>query len=159
MSPIFNVAKANHQDQAPLTELWLSLYHYHRTHQPSLVKSPQRDEIVAELSGYLLNPECYIFIATIEEQAVGFVTGQLCQIISPLSKPHTIGSIDHWYVSDEWRGMGIGSALLDRIENEFADHGIARLVVEVWDFNQSALKTYKKRGFKAQLHCLTKQLT
>jgi ribosomal protein S18 acetylase RimI-like enzyme len=156
MSAIFNLFRATNQDHARLTELCLCLYQYHHANQPQLVKLPQRDEIEDELTNYLNNPECFVFIAKCKDQTVGFVSGQLYQIISPLSKPDSLGSIDHWYVANEWRGMGIGGALLTKIEREFNDYGVDRLTVEVWDFNESALKTYQKRGFKAHLHCLTK---
>lgn len=52
--------------------------------------------------------------------------------------------IEDLYVKAEYRGLGLGSALLNFITESFPD-SIFRLEVE--DYNENAIKVYKKCGF------------
>ena len=52
--------------------------------------------------------------------------------------------IEDLYVKAEYRGLGLGSALLNFITESFPD-SIFRLEVE--DYNEKAIKVYKKCGF------------
>ena len=54
--------------------------------------------------------------------------------------------IEDLYVKDEYRGMGIGKALLDFVTKRYTDC-IFRLEVE--EYNTTALELYKKLGFSA----------
>jgi len=46
------------------------------------------------------------------------------------------------------RGEGIGSALLDLVEEEFAKLGVDDLVIGALPGNTGAIKLYERRGFK-----------
>lgn len=117
-----------------------------------------QNEIESLLNDYLTHPESLIFVAIEQHQIVGFVAGQLSQIESPLRPTYTIGSLDHWYVDEAHRKGGIGQALLARIEKGFVDFGVKQVMVEVWAFNQDALRHYQKKGYRAHIHCLQKRL-
>ncbi|ANO32923.1 GNAT family N-acetyltransferase [Vibrio breoganii] len=159
MSGTFKVKRAEEAEKTQLIELWAALYQWHHNHDDGLIKKPCRSELETEIAEYLNTPDCIVFVVLNDGALSGFITGQLCELASPLTKSELVGSIDHWFVSEEHRGNGLGLALLERIEQEFADYGAKRLNVEVWHFNKNALETYKKRGFQTHIHCMTKVLS
>ncbi|GAM68496.1 hypothetical protein JCM19236_476 [Vibrio sp. JCM 19236] len=56
------------------------------------------------------------------------------------------------------RKLGIGRALLEKIELAFVGLGAQKVQVEVWDFNKNALKSYQKQGYRAHIQVLEKTL-
>ncbi|GAB7220153.1 GNAT family N-acetyltransferase [Vibrio comitans] len=158
MSDTYKVKRAEQAERLALLDLWEALYLWHHEQCADLIKKPCRIELKAEIDNYLNTPDCAVFIAIRDGEVCGFIAGQLYELASPLTKSELMGSIDQWYVATEHRVNGLGLALFERIEQEFADCGAKRLNVEVWDFNNNALETYKKRGFQTHIHCMTKAI-
>jgi ribosomal protein S18 acetylase RimI-like enzyme len=50
-------------------------------------------------------------------------------------------------VDAEWRGRGVGSALLQAAIDWSRDHGLHKLCLDVWPANTAALALYRKFGF------------
>ncbi|GAD88719.1 hypothetical protein VHA01S_009_00060 [Vibrio halioticoli NBRC 102217] len=158
MSDIFKVRRAQLEDKDTLLNVWRALYEWHHLHCEEMIKPPCINELDAELDSYLSTLDCFIFVLEVEEHIVGFITGQLCQLQSPLLKSQMVGSIDHWFVNDSYRQIGGGIALLSRLETEFLNYGAMRVNAEVWGFNESALGVYRKHGFQTHIHCMTKTI-
>jgi GNAT superfamily N-acetyltransferase len=89
---------------------------------------------------------------------IGFITGHFCELISAVSKPVLMGSVDEFYVLPCYRNQSVGQQLLARIERELKNYGVVQLFVEVWDFNQKAQQFYQQVGFDAHIHWLRKPL-
>lgn len=53
--------------------------------------------------------------------------------------------IEDLYITDDYRGLGIGSMFLKYIEEKYSDH-VLRLEVE--EENERAVKVYEKSGFQ-----------
>ena len=52
-------------------------------------------------------------------------------------------------VADEYHGLGLGGALMDRVMEEARRRGLDRLFLTVVEDNQVARRMYEKRGFAA----------
>ena len=50
-------------------------------------------------------------------------------------------------VSLEWRGRGVGSALVQAAESWARERGLHKLNLEVWPHNEAAIALYRKSGF------------
>ena len=50
-------------------------------------------------------------------------------------------------VARDWRGRGVGSALLTAAIEWARDHGLHKLILSVWPHNAAAIALYKKYGF------------
>ena len=59
-----------------------------------------------------------------------------------------IAEIETVYVAPAARGTGIGSALLDRVDEELATAGIADVVIGAVVTNTDAIRLYERRGFR-----------
>ena len=57
--------------------------------------------------------------------------------------------MDGVFVREDARGLGIGSALLDAIEDEAARRGLGEVRLDVIDVNPRARALYERKGFRA----------
>jgi RimJ/RimL family protein N-acetyltransferase len=53
-------------------------------------------------------------------------------------------------VDSEWRGRGVGSALMEACIAWARQHGAHKLVLEVWPHNATATALYRKYGFEQE---------
>ena len=57
--------------------------------------------------------------------------------------------MDGVFVREDARGLGIGSALLDALEDEAARRGLSEVRLDVIDVNPRARALYERKGFRA----------
>lgn len=154
--PTYRPAKLD--DLAQLNQLMYNLHHEHYLQAPSEFKTPEEIEQDKSISLYLDSPECFVFVCEQHNRIVGFVTAQLCQFESPISPSCSMGSVDELYVLPSFRKKGIATQLLSAVQTRLIAWGATQIMVEVWDFNQSALSLYKECGFVSHIHCLKKNI-
>jgi ribosomal-protein-alanine N-acetyltransferase len=95
---------------------------------------------VESLASLLILFPRYFFVAECGGRVVGYVAGALNKDGS--------GHIMSIAILPSYRGRGLGSRLMDAIENAFRREGISRVYLEVSQNNKVALNLYRKRGFK-----------
>jgi ribosomal protein S18 acetylase RimI-like enzyme len=133
-----------------LGPLWLQLHHHHE--RVSRVQPFVDDEAswAARRRGYvdILAHGGFIVVAEAEDGLVGYA----------LVKIHDDGPDDSWAIEDRFgevwtlvvderaRGRGIGSALLDAVDEELAHRGIHDLMIGVMEGNDDARRLYERRG-------------
>ncbi|AHV98790.1 GNAT family N-acetyltransferase [Paenibacillus sabinae] len=64
------------------------------------------------------------------------------------------GEIDSIFIIDDFRGMGIGNALMKRTLDWFEINGIHNICLSVLFGNEQALKFYEKYGFYPRTYLL-----
>ncbi|WP_394243161.1 GNAT family N-acetyltransferase [Vibrio astriarenae] len=153
----FTICRAHLDDLEDLNEMMYDLHDEHHQIAPDLFKPAE--QIEKSIARYLEHPECLVYVAKVDEEIVGFVSGYFGQYQSPVSQPVLMGSADELYVDVQYRKGGIAQALMKRIEREFCDYGAKFMFVEVWDKNQAAVSFYRQLGFENHIHCLVKPLT
>lgn len=154
----FVIKPACFDDLETLNDLMFDLHDEHHVQSPELFKTAEEIEQEKSIARYLDDPECLVFVAIFEEEIVGFISGHFCELMSTVSQPVMMGSVDELYVLPELRKQGVAKKLLDKIESTFTHYGVKQMFVEVWDFNQQALSLYEKQGFGHHIHCLRKPL-
>ncbi|MEH0689703.1 GNAT family N-acetyltransferase [Vibrio cholerae] len=148
------------QDLDTLNELMFQLHDEHHQQSPDYFKSAEEIEQEKSIARYLDNPECLVLVAldASSQQIVGFVSGHFCELISTVSQPLQMGSLDELYVLPTYRQQGVAQQLCDEMALRFEQYGIEEMFVEVWQFNQSALALYDRLGFEPHIHWLKKKL-
>ncbi|HEY3187538.1 MAG TPA: GNAT family N-acetyltransferase, partial [Solirubrobacteraceae bacterium] len=53
-------------------------------------------------------------------------------------------------VAREWRGRGVGTALMQTCVDWAREHGVHKLSLQVWPHNDAALRLYEKFGFERE---------
>ncbi|MDD2266909.1 GNAT family N-acetyltransferase [Sulfuricurvum sp.] len=94
----------------------------------------------------LQKPDAKVLIATDSNRIIGMVSMQC--LISTAGGAR-VGLIEDMIITFEYRGMGIGSLLLDSMIEEAGELGYARLSLAVDRRNDAALDFYKRFEFKS----------
>lgn len=152
------IAPACDTDLASLNQLMYDLHHEHHLACQQYFKTAEEIEQEKSIARYLDDPECLVYVAKKQAEIVGFITGHFCELISTVSKPVQMGSIDELYVVPKERQQRIAQMLLNKIEQTFEDYGVREVFVEVWDFNQGAQSFYQHSGFSHHIHWLRKSI-
>jgi ribosomal protein S18 acetylase RimI-like enzyme len=140
-----------------LEQLWVSVHHVHAESMPEL--SPyvddattwaERRKLYAEL---LAKPDTVLLLAAAADALVGYGLAH----VMPAEEtwvPDTwvtgprIGEIESLAVLPEHRGRGLGTELLDRLERELREQGVADVVIGVLPGNEGAVRMYERRGYR-----------
>ena len=149
---------AQYKDLEQLNELMFELHHHHYLASPEHFKTAEEIEQEKSIARYLDDPECLVYVALKGELIAGFVTGHFCELISTVSKPVQMGSIDELYVLPDYRKESIAESLFEKLERTFDDYGVQQVFVEVWDFNSPAKHFYQKMGFIPHIQWMRKSL-
>jgi ribosomal protein S18 acetylase RimI-like enzyme len=157
------IRSAQSSDLDRLNELMYLLHDEHHNQCPEHFKTAAEIEQEKSIARYLDDPECMVLVAELVEKKsdksiVGFITGHFCELVSTVSKPLQMGSIDELYVESDYRKSRVALQLCQAIEERFDDYGVTQVFVEVWNFNQTALDFYHKFGFEPHIHWLRKSI-
>lgn len=95
----------------------------------------------SELDGYFAGRENWICVAEVDGKNEGFLS------IEVHREQEDYLYYDDFAVSKEYRGKGIGSALMDEAERYGRGLDIAMVVLHVEQTNAKARGFYEKRGF------------
>jgi RimJ/RimL family protein N-acetyltransferase len=86
------------------------------------------------------------FTASIAESMVAVADGQVVGMIHTGVTRYGVGELG-MLVEREWRGRGVGSALIQATIAWARGQGLHKLSLEVWTHNAAAIALYRKCGF------------
>ena len=105
------------------------------------------------------NGKCYLAID--DNKAIGLIMGT----IPPYDEYDYLdykcpkrGRITELIVTSKVRSKGIGQALIDKMEKYFKSVGCEYVLVDVFGYNDNALKFYFKKGYHARMLTTIKKL-
>jgi len=104
------------------------------------------------------NPNATSFVAELEGQVVAFITVFLVTEASPLLQSIPLARVGSVCVAAPHRGRGIGQSLMRAAEQWALQRGASYLRLNVWAFNEAALRFYERLGYGAHSHILGKEL-
>ena len=71
---------------------------------------------------------------------------------------HRPGRRDGGRIRRGWRGRGIGRALIGHVERWAAAHGVERMVLNVSEANEGAIRLYRELGYRDYDRAMLKRL-
>jgi ribosomal protein S18 acetylase RimI-like enzyme len=154
--PSISISAAQVLDIEPLNGLMFELHDEHHRDCPEFFKTALEIEQEKSIARYLDDPECLVFVAKQNQEIVGFITGHFCELVSSVSKPIQMGSIDELYVKSDFRHQSIANKLCTTLHQRFKEYGVTQVFVEVWEFNSPAQQFYEQLGFEHHIHWLRK---
>jgi ribosomal protein S18 acetylase RimI-like enzyme len=151
------ITRGSVDDIDALEPLWVAVHHAHQAAMPELAPYVDDEETWREHRPLYVElfkqPETFLFLARIDGGLVGYALG----CVAPASEGWAadtwvvgdrIGELESLSVLPGHRGEGIGSALLDLVEDEFAKLGVDDIVIGALPGNAGAIKLYERRGFR-----------
>ncbi|MGB1243145.1 MAG: GNAT family N-acetyltransferase [Chitinophagales bacterium] len=139
---------------------------YHRLAVPSKFRKPPKDFdyelfMFNKFSNLLSDKNC-IFLVAVEDK-VDTVLGYLIALKKstsdyPILIPRQYILVDNMCVHENVRQQGIGSLLLQKIEEEAIVAGYSSIELNVYNFNKGAKKLYIQNGFEPIVQRMQKEI-
>lgn len=95
----------------------------------------------------LADPACVFWLVSEADIISGYTKLQSGLLLNCLSTQNTL-KISRLYVLEQFWGNGIGTYLLNEINQYARKKGFESIWLTVWDQNPRAIKLYQKLGFK-----------
>lgn len=102
-----------------------------------------------------------ICFAENEGKVIGFIVGVIWTQ-SKINKleigPHLLGEVLDLFILEEFRGEGLGTKMLSRMEQYFKEKGCDSMWISHFAPNETAHKTYEKFGFVSRQIGMLKEI-
>jgi ribosomal protein S18 acetylase RimI-like enzyme len=137
--------------------LWIAVHHRHTESMPELAPFVSDDESWAvrkELYEELLaKPDTLLLLAFDGAAAIGYGLAHVMEledswIPDTWQTGRRIGEVESLSVLPQYRGSGLGTVLLDRLEAHLRDRGARDLILGVLPGNDDAIRLYQRRGYR-----------
>jgi ribosomal protein S18 acetylase RimI-like enzyme len=155
--PALRIVEGSAQDIPALEPLWVGVHHVHEASMPELAPYVSDVETWAELRRHYEHvfekPGTTLLLAYDGDDLVGYALSHVLAVADTFI-PDTwrtaerIGELESLAVRESHRGQGIGSALLDAVDEAFAAQGIRDVIVGALASNEGAQRLYRRRGFR-----------
>jgi ribosomal protein S18 acetylase RimI-like enzyme len=151
------IERGSAEDIGSLEPLWVAVHHVHQDSMPELapyVSDAQTWRERRALYGSLFrDPDTFLLLARMDGELVGYALGRVEAtadgwIADTWRVGERVGELESIAVLPDHRGEGIGTALLDAVDEEFARLGVEDVVVGLLPGNEGARRLYERRGFR-----------
>ncbi len=144
------IRKATIKDYEAVYQLIKQLDGFHRRAFPDLIKSTTKKNRSLEWYKKIIDDKKQILILGYEDDSIiGFAQAELV-----IPEPHPILNkvkqinLHDIVINEKYRGSGCGKRLYLEIEKFAKINKTKEIVLNVWLFNQHAIRFYKRCGFK-----------
>ena len=124
--------------------------HYNR--RPDLFKKRTLDELKEWLYSEIDNAGLKILGYFKDDELIGFLSYKTVQKVTKCLW------IDEFEITENERRKGYGTKLMEEIYKIAKEEKVKRIELNVYDFNENAIKLYKKLGYVDQRHILEMQI-
>lgn len=156
-----SVRRAEKRDISRILELLVQVNMVHHNGRPDLFRGPATKYTENELEKIISDDGTPVFVCVDGNDTVlgyafcikrQFAGDQLMTDVKTLY-------IDDICVDENARGMHVGSTVFDHVKKYAEDNGFYNITLNVWNFNESAMKFYFSRGMKPQRTIMEMKLT
>jgi putative acetyltransferase len=131
------VRRARPEDVDALVDLFVAVVEEGRWlgTQPPVDRAAQRERFLEHVDGSARGAS---FVAVADDRIVGHARVDLA--------PYNVAGLG-MMVDAQWRGRGVGSALVEAIIDASGELGAHKIALQVWPHNEAALRLYRRHGF------------
>ena len=139
---------AREEELDRVNELRKQVNDLHVAGKPDVFKPGFSDELRDYIHVIWADPEKEIVVAEQEGKICGFaVLNHIRRPENPFMYERDFLDIDEFCVDSACRRQGVASAMIEFIKNFAKEKGYRRLELNMWEFNQDALRFYEAAGF------------
>lgn len=102
----------------------------------------------------LSNPDCFYYMATTGDRAIGFISLHIAQL---LHHNGAVGEIQEFYIDPDYRGKGVGKLLMNEVNLQASAQGIKSLEVASNKRRTENVTVYERLGFTLSHNKFTRQ--
>jgi ribosomal protein S18 acetylase RimI-like enzyme len=152
-----SIVRGSIEDVDSLEPLWVAVHHVHAASMPELAPYVSDAETWSEHRPLYVElfekPDTTLFLARLDEALVGYALLHVepargTFVADTWRTGERIGELESIAVAPEHRGEGIGTALLDAVDDALQALGIADVIIGALPGNADAIRLYARRGFR-----------
>jgi ribosomal protein S18 acetylase RimI-like enzyme len=155
-----SVRKATSDDYNTLCELFDEIDALHRDNLPRIFQKPSGP--VREQDYYLeliADEKVGLLVAEVGEKLVGFVHAIVKDTPAiPVFVPRRYAIVDGIVVKSGFQNQGIGSILMDKVQDWAIAKGATSIELNVYEFNETAIFFYERLGYRPLSRKMSKEL-
>ena len=157
MASAWQVRVGSADDLDLVEPLWVAVHHRHIESMPQLAPYVTDAETwVARRKLYedlLAKPDTLLLLAIVGDETVGYGLTHVMPVADSWIEDtwrtgDRIGEIESLSVLPEYRGGGLGSELLERLETHLHERGVDDLILGALAGNADAIRLYARRGYR-----------
>jgi ribosomal protein S18 acetylase RimI-like enzyme len=154
---VARIVKGSVSDLPSLEPLWVAVHRAHAASMPELAPYVSDAETWAERRALyeqvFEKPDTVLLLAFDGDALIGYALGHVLAvqdtwIADTWRTGPRVAEIESLSVLPEYRGRGIGTALMDALERELEAHGVRDFIVGALAGNEDAQRLYRRRGFR-----------
>jgi GNAT superfamily N-acetyltransferase len=154
------------QDREALCRLYFEFHEFHVRGVPDRLVSSGRPPDIYEGSDLYLtlgmiitDDDAVLFVATVDGQPVGLAEAYVRQDDpDPLKVAHRYGLLQSLMVREVFRRQGIGTRLLEAVQQWARVKGATEMRLDTWEFEAGPLEFYEKRSYRTLRRTLVRGL-
>ena len=143
------IRPARREDLERVNELRRMVNDVHVQGRPAHFKPGFGPELQGHIHDQFDNPQRFgVLVAEADGDVVGFATVQYVhRPESPYTLPLAFYHVEEFGVDAAHRRRGVARALVEYMKADARAHGLKRLDLDVWSFNEGAMAFYEAAGF------------
>ncbi|HEY7970341.1 MAG TPA: GNAT family N-acetyltransferase [Candidatus Limnocylindrales bacterium] len=159
--PNLEIRPVTLDDLETLIDVYLDTALHHARIDPEVFGVPSRSEVAIRLrrrvEGRGKSGE-YV-AAMVGDEMAGSASVDLADPFAPGNMMRNVPIAEFGVsVVEAWRGRGIGRALIGHVEGWAAAHGVERMVLNVSEANEGAIRLYRELGYRDYDRAMLKRL-
>ena len=157
---MIHVRSALASDDDAISTLSAEVQAHHAHALPHLFKPAAPNALPpAAVRELLRDHDRIILVACADTLVVGYASAQIQhRSETPFRHAQSALCLQWMGVRAGWRRQGVGRALVHAVRASAEGHGLAVLLLDVWNFNADARAFYESMGFQPQRHVLSLDL-
>jgi len=153
------VRKATNTDYNTLCELFDEVDALHRDNLPHIFQKPNGAPREDYYFGLIANENVGFFVVNTDEKLVGFIHAIVRDTPGiPVLVPKRYAIVDSIVVKSGFQNQGIGSILMDKVQEWAIAKGATSIELNVYEFNETAISFYEKLGYRTLSRKMRKEL-
>jgi len=154
------IRKATASDYEDLCFLFDEGDTFHRKNLPHMFQKPESPFRDREYVNSLVSDETVgLFVAQLEDHLIGLVVVVIRDSSAmPIMVPRRYALVDNIVVSEGFRRVGIGRALMEKAREWAVEEGADSIELNVWEFNKEAIEFYQQLGYRTVSQKMSKRL-
>ena len=142
------IKKATMMDFEEIHEIFQEVHDLHLNNTKNTFKNI--DPFTKEEFECVLSDKNSFFLIAEEIKIIGFIHAFINEREGRKTKFKRTMHIEHLGVKQTEHNRGIGSKLIEEIKSIAKDNKCDNIILDVYSFNENAIKFYKSKGFKEQ---------